>query len=363
MVVGRRRRRGGDRVQRRRVHHRGLLGEPVRRAGGRVRRVPGDVLVSPDRVQPQQRVGADPADQLQRQLRRQRPDRRRDLLPLAAGPADRADPVPGRDRRRGSGPDRPARPGRRPVAAPRRRTRHPRRRGVGRERRQDGQHRPGISAGRGHPRPARRRERRADYLHSGLRPRRRGPGVREPGLPPISAGRDRRAGAGACRGERPARRADPCQPGRRVLSQRRRRSSPADIVWQPSVGAPPATRPAQHARTVRRLRGARGHDIVRGPDAAAVRPRLRGRGQRHRQPGAAGCAGSAAASGRDSVRRAARADSRHRELPGIRAGSSDRAGLRSGPAARRRAGRGPARLARRSPGRAAGRRLTLQDLP
>ncbi len=42
-------------------------------------------------------------------------------------------------------------------------------------------------------------------------------------------------------------------------------------------------------------------------------------------------------------------------FPGTPAGVGDRAGLRSGPAARRPAGRGPARLARRSSGRAAGR--------
>ena len=54
-----------------------LLPQPVRRAGGRVRRVPGHADVVADRVQPHQRVGADPADQLQRQL----PGRLRDLLP------------------------------------------------------------------------------------------------------------------------------------------------------------------------------------------------------------------------------------------------------------------------------------------
>ena len=45
--------------------------------------------------------------------------------------------------------------------------------------------------GIGHPRPARRRERRADHVHPGLRPRRRDPGVPEPGLPPLAAGRER----------------------------------------------------------------------------------------------------------------------------------------------------------------------------
>jgi hypothetical protein len=69
----------GGRVQRRRVRRRGLVAEPVRRAGGRVRRVPGHVPVVPHRVQPHQRVGADPTDQLPRQLRGQRPGRRRDL--------------------------------------------------------------------------------------------------------------------------------------------------------------------------------------------------------------------------------------------------------------------------------------------
>ncbi len=57
-------------------------------------------------------------------------------------------------------------------------------------------------------------------LHSRLRPRRRGPGVPEPGLPPMAAGRDRRAGAGARRGGRPARRASACHPGRRGIPQR-----------------------------------------------------------------------------------------------------------------------------------------------
>ena len=41
VVVGRRRRHGGDRVQRRGVRHRSLLAEPVRRGGSRVHRVPG----------------------------------------------------------------------------------------------------------------------------------------------------------------------------------------------------------------------------------------------------------------------------------------------------------------------------------
>ena len=61
-----------------------LLAEPVRRAGRRVRRVPGDVPVVASRIQGPLWVGADLADQLQWQLRRQRPGRLRDLLPLAA---------------------------------------------------------------------------------------------------------------------------------------------------------------------------------------------------------------------------------------------------------------------------------------
>ena len=137
----------------------------------------------------------------------------------------------------------------------------------------------------------------------------------------------------------------------------------ADVAWRPPAGAPPVARPAQHAGTVRLLRGAGGHDIVRRPDAAAVRPRLRGRGQRPRQPGAAGRAGSAAARGRDSVRRAARADGTHRELPGVRPGPA------TGPvyAAARRLAALPAAarhawLAAHLAALRAGR-LTLQDLP
>ena len=99
-------------------------------------------------------------------------------------------------------------------------------------------------------------------------------------------------------------------PSRRGIPQRWRRTSPGDNVWRPAAGAPPVARLAQHAGIVRLLRGARGRESVRGPDAAAVRPRLRGCGRRLRQPGAAGRAGSAAARCRDTVRRAARADRR-----------------------------------------------------
>ena len=67
--------------------------------------------------------------------------------------------------------------------------------GGGRDRRRAGQHRPADGARHGHPRPARRGQRPADRVHPGLRPGRRDPGVREPGLPPLAAGRDGRAGA------------------------------------------------------------------------------------------------------------------------------------------------------------------------
>ena len=50
VVVGRGRRHGRGGVQRRRVRRRGLVPEPVRRAAGRVRRVPGDGDVVADRV-------------------------------------------------------------------------------------------------------------------------------------------------------------------------------------------------------------------------------------------------------------------------------------------------------------------------
>ena len=84
--------------------------------------------------------------------------------------------------------------------------------------------------------------------------------------------------------------------------------------WRPAPGAdggrtaaraPPVARHAQHAGTVRLLRRAGRREPVRRPVPADVRPRVRGRGQRPRQPGAAGRAGRAAARGRDPVRRAA----------------------------------------------------------
>ena len=69
VVAGRGRRGGRGGVQRRSGSCSVLLPQPVRRAAGRVRRVPGPGHVVADRVQSHQRVGADPADQLQRQLR------------------------------------------------------------------------------------------------------------------------------------------------------------------------------------------------------------------------------------------------------------------------------------------------------
>ena len=57
VVVGRGRRDGGGRVQRGRVRRRSLLPQPVRRAAGRVRRVPRDDDVVADRVQPAPAAG------------------------------------------------------------------------------------------------------------------------------------------------------------------------------------------------------------------------------------------------------------------------------------------------------------------
>jgi hypothetical protein len=114
---------------------------------------------------------------------------------------------------------------------------------------------------------------------------------------------------------------------------------PAAVAWRPPAGAFHVARPAQHAWTVRLLRGPGIHARVRGPAAVPVRPRIRGRGHRPGQPGAAGRAGSAAARCRDAVRRAGGG---HPEHTWTTARGGPRAGLRSGAAARRPSGRGPA---------------------
>src|ERR1700722_15492695 len=151
VVVGGGGRHGRRGVQRGRVRRRRVLAQPVRRAAGRVRRVPGAGHVVTDRFPRGHRVGADPADQLQRQL----PARLGAALPLAVGPADLPDHVAGRDRDRGARPGRAARPGRRAADADAHRRGHRGRGRRGGHRGGPGQHRPALGGRHRHPRAAR----------------------------------------------------------------------------------------------------------------------------------------------------------------------------------------------------------------
>ena len=283
-------------------------------------------------------MGADPADQLQRQLRRQDagifypclPD-----LPIArvmflAGIAVAALGLPACP---------PGRAGRGCGAPPRW---SPRRGGGRRDRRRAGHHRPALGARHGHPGPARRRQRPADPVHPGLRPRRRDPGLPESGLRPLAARRD----APRWRPVLAESAGLPGAPARAtqvatVYPQRSRaRPAPAADARRPPAGAPHAARRARPAGTVRLLRLGRTASSSLDADRLLSVHAFVGAGTRLRQPGAAGRPGGAAARRRDSVRRAAQGcvrlalAIRCRDRRATRLATA--AGPRRGPAVRRR---------------------------